>query len=92
VEESMDLGFFGWIIVGLIAGAVAGFFVPGRERYGCLGTMLIGILGGILGGFIWTEVLNQPPAGGLLGAIIIAALGAAIVLFVLRAMRGNRVD
>lgn len=87
-----DLGFFGWIIVGLIAGALAGFFVPGRERNGCIGTMIIGIIGGLLGGWIWTEVLNQDAAGGLLGAIIIAALGAAIVLLVLRAMRGNRVD
>jgi len=45
-----DLGIFGWIIVGLLAGAMAGFFVPGRERYGCLGTTLIGILGAALGG------------------------------------------
>ena len=45
-----DLGIFGWIIIGLIAGAIAGAFVPGRQRYGCLGTMLIGIAGGLIGG------------------------------------------
>lgn len=83
-----DLGILGWIIVGLLAGAVAGFFVPGRERFGCIGTMLVGILGGILGGWLWTEVLGQDPAGGLLGAIVIAALGAALVLLVLRGVRG----
>jgi uncharacterized membrane protein YeaQ/YmgE (transglycosylase-associated protein family) len=81
-----DLGILGWIIVGLIAGALAGFFVPGRERYGCLGTMLIGIVGGILGGWLWTGPMNQPPAGGMLGAIVIAALGSALVLLVLRAI------
>src|SRR5438132_12155347 len=84
-----DLGIFGWIIVGLVAGAMAGFFVPGRERYGCLGTTLIGILGGILGGWIWTSLLNQPTASGLLGALLIAILGSAIVLLVLRAVRGG---
>lgn len=80
-----DLGLFGWIVVGLLAGAMAGFFVPGRERYGCLGTMLIGILGGILGGWFWTDVLNQPKASGLLGALLLAVLGSAVVLLVLRA-------
>ena len=85
----MDLGIFGWIIVGLLAGALAGFFVPGRERYGCLGTMLIGIAGGFLGGFLWVNVLNQDPASGWLGALVIATLGAVIVLLILRAMRRN---
>ena len=41
-----DLGILGWIIIGLAAGAIAGFFVPGRERMGCIGTMLVGIAGG----------------------------------------------
>lgn len=84
-----DLGILGWIIVGLIAGAVAGAFVPGRQRYGCLGTMLIGILGGILGGFLWVNVLNQAPASGWLGAIIVATLGAALVILVLRGVGGR---
>ncbi|MGH2358808.1 MAG: GlsB/YeaQ/YmgE family stress response membrane protein [Candidatus Limnocylindria bacterium] len=85
-----DLGIFGWIIVGIVAGAIAGFFVPGRERFGCIGTMLVGILGGIIGGWLWVEVLNQDPASGLLGAIIIATLGSALVLLVLRAMSRDR--
>jgi uncharacterized membrane protein YeaQ/YmgE (transglycosylase-associated protein family) len=84
-----DLGFFGWIIVGLIAGAIAGVFVPGRQRFGCLGTMLIGILGGILGGFLWVNVLNQPAATGWLGAIVVATLGSILVILVLRAISGD---
>jgi len=82
-----DLGILGWIVVGLLAGAMAGWFVPGRERYGCLGTMLIGILGGILGGWLWTGVLGQSHATGFLGALLLAVLGSAIVLFILRAGR-----
>ena len=84
-----DLGIFGWIIVGLIAGAIAGAFVPGRQRYGCLGTMLIGILGGLIGGFLWVNVLDQSAASGWLGAIVVATLGSVIVILVLRAMSGR---
>lgn len=84
-----DLGIFGWIIIGLIAGALAGAFVPGRQRMGCLGTMLVGILGGIIGGFLWVNVLDNAPASGWLGALIIATIGAMIVLFVLRGMSGR---
>jgi uncharacterized membrane protein YeaQ/YmgE (transglycosylase-associated protein family) len=86
-EKVENLGIFGWIIVGLVAGALAGFFVPGRERYGCLGTMLIGIAGGLLGGFLWVNVLNQDPASGWLGALVLATLGAVIVLLILRMLR-----
>jgi uncharacterized membrane protein YeaQ/YmgE (transglycosylase-associated protein family) len=81
-----DLGIIGWAVVGLIAGALAGFFVPGRERYGCLGTMLIGIVGGLIGGWLWTGPLGQSEAGGLLGAILLATIGSALVLLVLRAI------
>jgi uncharacterized membrane protein YeaQ/YmgE (transglycosylase-associated protein family) len=73
-----------WIVIGLLAGGIAGWFVPGRERAGCIGTTIIGIVGGLLGGWIWTELLNQDQAGGFLGALLIAILGSAIVLLTLR--------
>jgi uncharacterized membrane protein YeaQ/YmgE (transglycosylase-associated protein family) len=79
-----------WIVIGLIAGAVAGWFVPGRERNGCLGTTVIGIVGGLLGGWIWTGLLGQNQAGGFLGALLIAILGSAIVLLVIRTLSGRR--
>lgn len=84
-----ELGIFGWIIIGLIAGALAGFFVPGRERMGCIGTMLVGIVGGILGGFLWENVLGMGEASGWLGALLIATIGSILILVVLRAMSGR---
>ncbi len=84
-----DLGIFGWIIIGLVAGALAGFFVPGRERMGCIGTMIVGVIGGLIGGFLWVNVLNQNEASGWLGALVLATIGSILVLFVLRAMRGG---
>jgi uncharacterized membrane protein YeaQ/YmgE (transglycosylase-associated protein family) len=82
-----DLGIFGWIIVGLLAGAIAGAFVPGERGKGCLGTLLIGILGGIVGGWLWVEVFDQAPAGGLLGATVVAVIGSVLVLLVMRGLR-----
>lgn len=84
-----ELGFFGWIIIGLVAGALAGFFVPGRERMGCIGTMLVGVLGGLLGGFLWVNVLGQGEASGWLGALVLAVAGSVLVLLVIRAVRGR---
>lgn len=75
-----------WIVIGFLAGAVAGWFVPDRGRMGCLGTTLLGIVGGLVGGWIWTNVLDQNQAGGFLGALLIAILGSALLLLVIRGM------
>jgi uncharacterized membrane protein YeaQ/YmgE (transglycosylase-associated protein family) len=76
----------GWIVIGFLAGAVAGWFVPDHGRMGCLGTTVLGIVGGLVGGWFWTEVLDQSRAGGFLGALLIAILGSAFVLVLLRGM------
>jgi len=78
------LNWFVWIVIGFVAGGVAGWFVPGRARTGCIGTTIIGIIGGLLGGWIWTNVLDQDPATGFLGALLIAVLGSALVLALFR--------
>jgi uncharacterized membrane protein YeaQ/YmgE (transglycosylase-associated protein family) len=85
-----DLNPLAWIVIGLIAGAAAGWFVPGRERMGCIGTTIIGIIGGLLGGWIWTDLLGQDQAGGFLGALLIAILGSALLLLVIRTVSGRR--
>lgn len=84
MPENVDL--IGWIVIGFIAGAVAGRFVPDRGRMGCLGTTLLGIVGGLVGGWAWTNVLHQDRAGGFLGALLIAILGSAFVLLLVRGM------
>jgi uncharacterized membrane protein YeaQ/YmgE (transglycosylase-associated protein family) len=85
-----NLNPFVWILIGLIAGAAAGWFVPGRQRIGCIGTTVIGIVGGLLGGWIWTDLLGQDQAGGFLGALLIAILGSALLLLLIRAVSGQR--
>jgi uncharacterized membrane protein YeaQ/YmgE (transglycosylase-associated protein family) len=44
------------LVVGLLAGAVARFLVPGRDPMGCLGTILLGVVGSFVGGFLWTMI------------------------------------
>jgi uncharacterized membrane protein YeaQ/YmgE (transglycosylase-associated protein family) len=48
----MDIGFFGWIILGFIAGALSGAVVGGRTARGCLPNVIVGNLGAIVGGFL----------------------------------------
>ena len=83
------------VVVGLIAGAVARFLVPGRDPIGCLGTILLGIAGSFVGGFIWNLVEYHRFAphkfhtAGIIGSI----LGAIVVLILMRisgAERGRR--
>ncbi|MDH4335414.1 MAG: GlsB/YeaQ/YmgE family stress response membrane protein [Chloroflexota bacterium] len=76
----------GWIVIGFFAGVIGGWFVPDRERTGCLGTTVLGIVGGLFGGWLWTQVLDQGRAGGFLGALLIASLGTAILLVLIRGL------
>jgi uncharacterized membrane protein YeaQ/YmgE (transglycosylase-associated protein family) len=89
MPEGLD--WIAWIVIGFLAGALAGWFVPDRGRTGCLGTTVLGIVGGLLGGWIWTDVLDQSRAGGFLGALLIAILGSALVLVLIRGMSRRQV-
>jgi uncharacterized membrane protein YeaQ/YmgE (transglycosylase-associated protein family) len=80
------MGIIGWIIVGLIAGAIARWLMPGPDPMGWLGTIVLGIVGSLVGG----TLLNLVSGGGLeLGAagILGSILGALIALYVWRRMR-----
>ena len=87
----MFMGWISWIIVGLIAGALAKFIMPGRDPGGIIVTILIGIVGGVLGGFIGTRLLGLGTTGGInIPTIIIATLGAILLLFIYRLANRNR--
>jgi uncharacterized membrane protein YeaQ/YmgE (transglycosylase-associated protein family) len=81
------MGVFSWIILGLIAGALAKFLVPGRDPGGFLVTILIGIVGGLLGGFLGSFIGLGKIESFDLGGIIIATIGAIILLIVYRLFR-----
>lgn len=81
-------GFFGWLLIGLLAGALAKFIMPGRDPGGCLVTVALGIAGAMLMGFIGNALgwYTQGQAGGF----IAATLGAILILFVYRLMVARR--
>jgi len=79
---SMDILY--WLLIGLVAGGVASFIVPGRTPAGVIGAIVIGILGGLLGGWLLDSVFEMDTGGGLIGALVVAIVGAVIILFALR--------
>lgn len=83
------MGILAWIIFGLLAGALARFLMPGPDRDGCLGTMIIGILGAVVGGFIGTQFGWGTVHEFDLRSLGIAVFGGVVVLFVRRLFRGR---
>jgi uncharacterized membrane protein YeaQ/YmgE (transglycosylase-associated protein family) len=79
----------GWIIIGLLAGSISGWFVGTRTVQGCLPTMVVGILGGLVGGWLARE-LNGQPVSGFISALVFATLGSVVVRLVLRAIEGGK--
>lgn len=85
------MGILSWILFGLIAGALAKLVMPGKDPGGCLVTIAIGILGALLGGFIGTSIFNFGEVTGFnLGSLLIAILGAMILLLIYRVVVGRR--
>ena len=81
------MGLISWIVLGLIAGAIASFLVGGG--YGIIGTIILGIIGAVVGGFL-ASALNMGSVDRFdLASIVIATIGAIIVIFVARAVSGR---
>jgi uncharacterized membrane protein YeaQ/YmgE (transglycosylase-associated protein family) len=79
----------GWIILGLIAGSISGWFVGTRSVQGCLPTVVVGILGAIVGGWL-AQQLGYSQVEGFIGALVFAVLGSIVVRLILRAIEGGR--
>jgi len=83
------MGIISWIVLGAIAGFLANMIVGGRE--GLVGTIILGIVGAVVGGYIASAVFHKGDVTGLnIESIVIAVLGAILVLFVWRALTRNR--
>ncbi len=75
-----------WLIVGLVAGVLASL-VMGGTGYGLIGDIIIGIIGAFVGGWLFRTLGVASPLGGLAGTILVAFIGAVVLLFVLRLIR-----
>jgi uncharacterized membrane protein YeaQ/YmgE (transglycosylase-associated protein family) len=89
--EEDEMSIIAWIVLGLIAGAIAKWVMPGRDPGGCIVTIIIGIVGALLGGWLST-LLGYGGLGGQLDwrNLIIATLGSIVLLLIWRILRGGR--
>ena len=78
------MGIISWIFLGLVAGALAKFIMPGKDPGGIFVTILIGIVGGIVGGFLGTFIGLGKIQSFDLGGILIATFGAIVTLIIYR--------
>lgn len=84
------MGLFSWIVMGLLAGALARFVLPGKDPMGCFMTMATGIVGAIVGGFVATLLGFGGFQGFDIYSLLVATLGAIIFLLLVRALRGGK--
>ncbi len=81
----------GWIIFGLIAGAIAKLLMPGRDPGGFIVTMLLGIAGAVVGGFIGRTLWGSAGVNSWsIGSFALAIGGAIILLVIYRMIVGRR--
>ena len=80
-----------WIILGAIAGYLAGFIVKGDEGLGVIGHIVLGIVGALVGGFLAGVLFNTNPIDGAfdISSIVVATIGAVITVLVVGMVTGR---
>jgi len=81
-------GWIGWLVFGLVVGAIAKLLMPGKDPGGCIVTILLGIAGALVGGFLG-RMLGLYREGEAAG-FVMALVGALVLLFGYRLMTGGR--
>jgi uncharacterized membrane protein YeaQ/YmgE (transglycosylase-associated protein family) len=81
----MEYGIIAWLVIGAIAGWLAGQVVKGGG-FGLIVDITVGIVGAVIGGFL-AGTLGISTGGGIIGSIIVAFIGAVILLFILRLLK-----
>lgn len=83
-------GILGWMMFGLIVGAIARLLMPGRQNLGCLLTMALGIVGSLVGGAIASAIWGAPEGFVHPSGWILSILGAMLLLFLFSRFGGSR--
>jgi uncharacterized membrane protein YeaQ/YmgE (transglycosylase-associated protein family) len=87
-KRRSEMGLISWILVGLVAGIIAKFLMPGRDPGGCIITILLGILGANLGGFLATYFGFGGISGFNLDTLLVAVVGSMLILILYRLLLG----
>jgi uncharacterized membrane protein YeaQ/YmgE (transglycosylase-associated protein family) len=83
------VSWFSWVVVGFLAG-VAAKMVTGQHRPGCLGTIVVGILGGLLGGAIFKAAGDEGINDFSVRSLLVAFVGSTVLLFLWSALNRER--
>lgn len=80
-----------WLILGAIAGYLAGFLVKGDEGLGVIGHIVLGIIGALVGGFLASALFNTKPIDGAfdVSSIVVATIGAVLTVLVVSMVTGR---
>jgi uncharacterized membrane protein YeaQ/YmgE (transglycosylase-associated protein family) len=81
----MEHGIIAWLVIGAIAGFLAGKIVEG-SGFGLIVDIIVGIVGAVIGGYL-ADALGIAVSGGMIASIIVAIIGAVVLLFVLRLIK-----
>ena len=86
------MGIIGWIVLGLLAGAIAKAILPGKQGGGCIITLVLGVVGALLGGFIGSAVFGVELGGFFEIRTWLLAIGGAIIVLLIYGLvtRGSR--
>jgi len=79
-----------WIVLGLLAGAIAKAIMPGKDPGGIIVTMLIGVVGAFLGGFLGNMIAGRGLDGFSIWSIVLAVVGALLLLWIYRMTTRSR--
>ena len=83
------MGVLGWIVVGFVAGAFARS-VTGTSRIGCLGTIVVGVVGGLIGGALFNAAGDEGIGDFGFRSMFVAFIGASVLLIVVGFLTGDR--
>jgi uncharacterized membrane protein YeaQ/YmgE (transglycosylase-associated protein family) len=89
-KKKMEIGIISWIVVGLIAGILGKLIMPGRDPGGFLLTIVIGMVGAIVGGLLVNLLGGVGVTGFNIWSILVATLGAVVLLALYRLFAGDR--
>lgn len=86
------MGIIGWIVLGLLAGAIAKLILPGRQGGGWIVTLILGVVGALLGGFLGSVLFNAPLQDFFSIQTWLLAIGGAIIVLLIYGLvtRGSR--
>ena len=84
------MGIIAWLIVGLVAGWLAGMIMKGGG-YGLIGDLILGLIGAVVGGWLFSVILPRAEPSGLIGSIIVATIGAVVLVAIVRLISGRPV-